>query len=216
MKAKYYLNYIMALFSGLLLFSCEGEKEPNVDLGYDYYKVSLGQINIYAVDTIYHSALLNNSDTVKCFIKEIISENILDSSGSRTYKVDAYLSYDTSKGWKWYDYYFYRTDTNSVRRIVGNTSSLIFVYPVVKNKKWNVNLFNNNSEEFAYFRKVNFKYESYLDCAEILFKEDINFIEERVLRDVYAKNIGLVFRYFSDVSINNSIKDGIEVNLRRM
>lgn len=201
---------------GCLLFSCEGEKEPDVDLGYGYYRVSLGQVNVYAVDTIYYSTVKNNSDTVNCFIKEIITEFRIDSSGSKTYKVDSYLSYDTSKGWKWYDYYFYRTDTNSVQRIVGNTSRLIFVYPVVKNKKWNVNLFNSNPEEFAYFRKVNFKYESYLDCAEISFREDINFIEERVLRDIYAKNIGLVSRYISDISINNSIKNGIEVNLRRI
>lgn len=199
-----------------VLWACDEEKEPMKDLGYEYFRISLGQTNVYAVDSIYHSAIKGTSDTVKCFYREIITNRTMDSFGIATYKADAYLSYDTAKGWKWVDYYFYRVDTNSVQHKVGNTANLIFVYPVIKNKKWNINSFNSKPEEFAYFRKVDFSFAKYLHCTEVVLKEEVNFIEERVLTAVYARDIGLISRYYSDVTIDFSKKDGLEVQINRL
>jgi len=215
MRKKVCRLFLLPLFLTVVLASCEQENEPFLDLGYRYYQIKLGQTNTFAVDSIYFSALSNSSDTVRCFIKETIDVLQIDSF-SKTYKVNTYLSYDTSKGWNWYDFYFYRTDTNSVQRIEGNTSRLIFVYPVIKNKKWNVNTYNSNIQEFAYYKQVGFQYNNYINCTEIILREEINFIEEKVLKEVYAENLGLVFRYFSNINITNSIKDGVTVTFRRI
>ena len=218
LNEKTKLVHCLLGFLSLLIFlvSCEAEKEPSADLGYNYYKVAVGQMNTFAVDSIYFSGVNNSSDTVHCFIREIITERISEINGSKTFKVNAYVSYDTMQGWKWTDNYYYRTDTNTVQKIEGNTSRAIFVYPVLKNKKWNINLYNSQPEEFAYFRKVDYTYDIYSHCAEIVFKEDINFIEERKLTEIYSKNTGLISRYISDLSINNTIKDGIMVNFKRV
>ena len=48
----------------------------------------------------------------------------------------------------------------------------------------------------------------YTDCVEIFFKEDINIVEETIEKYVFAKNKGMVYKILSEITINDSKRNG--------
>jgi len=214
MKKIIFLLFIPAIF----LASC---KKNNVedyksDLGVSYFPLKLGIINKYTIDTIKYNSILNTKDSIREYIKEVITEENKDSSGFINYKVELYHTSDTNKNWIFKDYYFYKKDRYAINyENRGNIISL-FIFPVSKGVSWNMNLYNLKEPKIARYSFVAKPFNIYQDCVEVFIKDDINIIEESIDKSVYSKDIGLIYKISSEVSINNSKKNGTIIVTNRV
>lgn len=209
------LSLLLLGFYSLFLHGCSGETDPPADLGYEYFTLQSGRVTVYSVDSIFINDKTGASDTTRYFFKEDIREEIPDSSGTRTFRAFSFVSGDTAKGWRWRDFYFYRVGANEVQKITGNTSRLIFVYPVVKNKKWNVNTYNAAEPEFGRFSMVKEPWNNEQDCAEVTLRESIDFLSERIEKSVYSRNKGPVYHSETHLELDQ-VKGGTIIRMRRI
>lgn len=165
-------------------------------------------VNVFSVDSILYSDFTGKKDSVRFYIKEIIRNEKTDSTGYTTYLAELYLTYDTTKGWNYVSYYFYRKNEYHINLVKGNYTVTCFVFPVTKNRKWNMNTFNTNNPEYASYTWVATPWNSYLDCVQVFVKEDRNILEESVDKAVYSLNTGLVYKILSNIKINDGKKEG--------
>ncbi len=193
-----------------MLASCKkNEVETNSsDLGVSYFPLSVGQVKIYSVDSIIYNSLSNTKDSIRRYFKEIITEMDKDSSGFTNYKVMCYTTYDTTANWNYQSFYFYSKNNYLASSAKGGIITSLMIFPVSKGLSWNMNAFNMNDPKTAYYSFVGKPWMSYSDCVEVFVKEDINIVEETIEKYVFAKNKGLVFKIVSEITINDSKKDG--------
>jgi len=199
---------------GILIVCCAAffitckQVEPQSDTGADYFPVAIGQTKVFSVDSITYAPFTGKKDSVRTYLKETITEETSDSNGFKIFRTERYISSDTSKGWSYTGDFFYYSNQYLINIVDGNITTTAFVIPVTKNRKWNINLYNQKEQVFASYNSVNSPFGIYPDCTEALINEDINDIEESVNKSIFARNKGLVCKIFSDIKFENSKRNG--------
>lgn len=212
---RIFLTIVLAFF---MLAGCKkNEVETNSsDLGASYFPLSVGQVKIYSVDSIIYNSLSNTKDSIRSYIKEIITEMDKDSSGFTNYKVLCYTASDTTASWKYNSFYYYKKNNYLVSIAKGGILTSLMIFPISKGLSWDMNAYNMNGEKTALYSYVEKPWKTYSDCVEVFVKEDINIVEETIEKSIYAKNKGLVFKTISEVTINNSKKDGYVIFINQL
>lgn len=214
------LRTLTILFAFSLLFSnCrKTEYEPvTTDVGQAYFPLKVGQINMFSIDSVKYNAVGNTKDSVRKFIKEIITSVEAHSSGDSTYRIELFSTKDTSKGWNYSSYYFYSTNKYHVNFVTGGGSiTTDLVFPISRGIRWNINSYNHKEPQNATYTLVSKPWMEYTNCLEVFVKEDINIVEESIDKRVYSKNMGLVYKILSEVKINNDIKNGFKIITKRI
>ena len=134
---------IFIIISFILLsisFSCK-ESEPAKDSGFEYFPLKVGAVSLFSVDSTKYNLITNKKDSFRCFIKEIITEKKSDSLVDTKYRVECFISKDTSLGWSNYSYFFYEQSSYYINEVRGGKITTAFVFPVLKGRKWNINMF---------------------------------------------------------------------------
>jgi hypothetical protein len=167
--------------------------------------------NVYAIDSIKFYGVSNKKDSSRWYLKEIVTEKNSDSTGESRYRVECFMSKDTNLGWAPFNYFFYLQNTYYINEIRGGQIITSLVFPVLRGRKWNVNMFTSLEQEMANYTFVGKPWMLYTDCAEMVLREEVNVIEEFVYKKVYAKNIGLVNKVESQIYINQDKKNGWSV-----
>lgn len=193
------------------LFSCSESNEPAPDIGQSYFPLLNGQQKIYTLDSVIYSAINNSKDSFRRYLKEKIVSEVSDSSGYSVFKAVTYITADTNLGWNYSGYHYYKKSKYHVLKTIGNTTQSVFIFPVVKNKEWNKNLFNALEPEFAYYSYTDKMFENFANCTEVFVSNEVNIIEEKINKAIYAKDLGLVYSIKRDVRINLSKKNGYGV-----
>jgi len=200
------LLLIASVFSCFL--SCNESNEPFPDIGESYFPLINGQEKVYTIDSVIYSALNNSKDSFRRYLKEKIVSEVSDSSGYTIFKANLYVTADTNLGWRYSGYQIYRKNKYHILITKGNTTQSVFVFPVTKNKEWNKNIYNALPVEYAYYSYIQTSFENYAECSEVFVSNDVNIIEEKIDKAVYAKGFGLVYSIERDVRINLSKKNG--------
>lgn len=205
------LNPSFCYFTILIFCITCKRTETKSDTGEAYFPLNSGKIKIFSVDSVNYNSITNKKDSIRYYVKEIITESNDDSSGYMSYKTEAYTAIDTTKGWLFSSYYFYKKNEYHVNLVKGGYIVTCFVFPVTKGRRWNMNIFNAFDPLHASYSFVAKPWMNFGDCVEVFVKEDINVIEESVDKRIYAREQGLVYQIFSNISIDNSKKNGYKI-----
>lgn len=204
---RIFLTIALAFF---ILTSCKKNEvvTNSSDLGVSYFPLSVGQVKIFSVDSIIYNSLSNTKDSVRSYIKEVITEMDKDSNGFTNYKVICYTTSDTAANWEYQSFYFYNMNNYLVSSAKGGIIKSLMIFPVSKGLSWDMNAYNMNGKKTVYYSYVGKPWMPYTDCVEIFFKEDINIVEETIEKYVFAKNKGMVYKILSEITINDSKRNG--------
>lgn len=216
------MRYLLPIivFSLLLYTSACKKDHPvkTIDLGYNYFPLEEGKWLIYDVDSIVHDDNNQTIDTFNYQIKEVLTSSYLDNDGWRVYKVERYKRTGTANNWnewKLDKVWSTKKDNNLAIKTQENIPYVKFVFPPKTGKRWNGYAYydtTNFSDTVFQFVNVDVAYEinglSLDSTAEILQFENVNFIEERTKKEVYARNIGLV--YFELIDLDLQRNAGVE------
>jgi hypothetical protein len=215
-----FLNFVV--FSSVLLFllACEKDTTEQISFDYEYYDLTPGRFCIYDVVDIEHDEnQAVQHDTTYYQLKTVIGDTFIDNSGRITRKFLRYTRDSIQDNWLLKDVWTTLIENNKAELVEENQRIVKLVFKPTYEKVWNINMFNISSKINAKYAAIDQPFTIGNQVFDKTLKVDIqNFfslVDDRVKYDVYAKNVGLIYKYFKDNTIanfdKNTIKKGKEL-----
>lgn len=190
----------------LLTLACKKEKKAEaVDLGYTYFPTEIGQYVIYQVDSISYNDFFNpvKIDTTHFQLKELVQSHFTDNEGRESDRLERYVRKNDSLPWVLRDVWYQTRTSTKAEKVEENVRFVKLIFPVQVNQKWNGNAFNPIGNYEYEYKTVDVKktvnkisFDSTLTVNQIL---DSNLIEKKYQLEIYAKNVGMIYKRFVDV-----------------
>ncbi len=196
---------VLALLLILSVCACRSNKEELVLKGNDYFPLKTGVIRLYEIDSFIYNNYTGDIDTFNRNFREEIKNFFVDNAGDTNYTVD--LSYYNTVRVKW------EVQQSYVRKISGNYAveniynrpEVKLLFPISKYKTkgasyvWNLNMFNDgegsNVKYTAVFTPFDNSRQAFNDCVKVEYQKPETGVVNNVYEEVYAKNVGLVYRH---------------------
>lgn len=205
------MQKIISFFFVLLVvvsgsFSCKKEKDPDPDMGYNYFPNQVGKYVIYDVDSFYYNDfnVPLTIDTFKFQIKEKIQSTYLDNQNRTTLRLERYVRYynDTipfsSLPWVLRDVWAANRTATTAEKVEENERFIKLAFAVKNDQTWNGNAQNTLGEQTYSFEFINqarsiggTAFDSVLQVNQL---DDASIIHKKYSIEKYAKRTGLVFK----------------------
>ncbi len=192
----------------LLLTSCKREKDSfTVDYEYDYAPLDSGHYVVYDVDSItYSSASVPPRDTVRYQLKEEVGDTFYFLN-ELCYELNLYRRSNEISPWVYDRKWVVKRTNTTFQKTEGDIKFVKLVFPPEQDLEWNGNiyvpanttLYKDIFQDWVYrYDKVGepfsinrFNFDSTLIVVEV---NDSNVINKHLRKEVYAKNIGMVYQ----------------------
>ncbi|MPL97755.1 hypothetical protein SDC9_43950 [bioreactor metagenome] len=209
---------ILLMLLSLLTAGCRKDSDlPPEDLGYSYFPYTPGSYMIYNVDSTYYDDFY---DTVKHYsfqLKEIYESLFNDAQGRPCIRIERWLKMNDSADWYLRDVWYSCLTTSVAERVEENVRFTRLVFPVRTNTEWDGNAFNENDEQIYEYDEIDEPYSlgllSFDSTVTVLQNVSSNLIEEKNQYEIYARNVGLVYKKFRDIDkdfVSGSIVAGVD------
>jgi hypothetical protein len=204
------------LFILLLMGSCrkdnfiEGERE----IGQSYFPLDTGFFQEYTVYKIEFDAFQNQSDT-KQYILRIEQDTFFTTAlNQRAMRYKEMTKENDSAGWNEIRHHYYIKNQFYVENIMENERKMILSFPVQNELIWDLNAYNKLDENLLYYETVHqpLSIGAYSFDSTVIIKSlsRSSFLVEKNYVEVYASNIGLVYREFTNIETQNNRRQGIK------
>jgi hypothetical protein len=224
------INFKVFLISATVFFlvACRADKEERVLKGSEYFPVKVGTVQYYTIDTIIFDAFAPSIDTIRHEIKEEVMEQLINGPGDTSYRIEHSL-YDKDKlEWVPYMSFERKVSRESAIEKMDNREEVKLLFPISEYKTkgsaytWNLNMFNGRDPVIVKYASVSRPFsdisKSYNDCVVVkLNKPSVGLsLVNNVREEVYAKDIGLVYRFTdsTDFLMNIDNLSGIQTIIR--
>ncbi|QCR21863.1 hypothetical protein [Pontibacter sp. SGAir0037] len=205
---------LLALFS---LAACKEtfiETDPGV-VGYGYYPLEVGDYRVYSVTDI--KFLDNEGDTSRFQLKEEVAESFVDQTNTLVYKIIRSVRPDAQASWVEDSVMVVAKFSTSVILTKDNVKSVKLVFPVKNGKAWSADAYNNRTVNSENDGKEKYTYASVGEpftvngstynqtLTVVQGKPASNFIMLSDRKEVYAQDIGMIYRLFNKAAYCNQI-----------
>jgi hypothetical protein len=185
-----------------LFAACKEETLEPVPYSHEYFPVDFGRYIIYDVDSVYHSDNDdNNDDSVYSWhfqVKERIDSTFLDGQGRQAQRILRYRRNDSTLSWTFLNVW---TQTRTVTAGYRFEDNIVFhklSFPVNPDISWDGNDSNTLTEELYSYADIHspksFQSMVFDSTVSVLQRDDDNFVEKIYGYEVYARDIGLVYK----------------------
>lgn len=202
------------------------------DVGYSYFPNDAGRYIIYDVDSTVYDDFEHDTDIYKFLIKEKVASLYSDNSGRTTQRIERYRKiYDPNKSydlipWTLKDVWSANLTNTSAEKVEENVRYVKLIFPIEKDKTWNGNSFNISNEWKYKYTDINttrsygsLNFESTLLVTQKNY-EDV--IQKQYYTEVYAKNVGMVYKEIIDIysgtinslPVENRIESGMQMKMQ--
>jgi hypothetical protein len=199
-------KFFLSILILLLALACKKEKTvEKLDIGLAYFPTEIGRYVIYQVDSISYDDFFNpvKIDTAHFQIKEKIESQFTDNEGRLSERIERYARKNDTLPWVLRDVWYQTRTSSKAEKVEENVRFVKLTFPALENQKWNGNALNTIGK-YTYEidavdrkKKINqFEFDSTLTVNQIL---DSNLIEKKYQLEIYAKNVGMIYRRFVDV-----------------
>lgn len=218
MLPRYYIGSLI-VFTLLVIASCKKGPSPQPQFHYEYFDLSHGRYVDYDVIEIQHDATLAvKHDTLRYQLRTLIGDTVIDNEGRVARKFIRFKRDNSSLPWVQTDIWTAILDQGRAELIEENQRVIKLVFAPTLTKEWNPNAFNMFDEMEAYYKDIHdettvggLSFDSTLIVELDTF---ISLIDYRRKYEVYAKGIGLVKKYWKDLTISNfdtlNVQFGVE------
>jgi len=222
MKLQFaYRKYILILLILVGIFqSCKKDKNESIKMHYEYFGLLQGRFVTYNVTEIYHDIdAAVQHDTINYQLKTWIGQEYIDNDG-RTAREFVRFKRDSTNGiWLQSDLWTAIIENYKAELVEENQRLIKLVYAPILNKKWNMNTFNQNDElecEYTSVHQPYFLNSVQYDSTLTVDQESYyTLVDCKRKFEVYSKNVGLIYKYYKDLRINNfdtlAVEKGTEI-----
>ena len=189
-----------------LIFGCKKSNSESVKYYYNYFPLEIGAWIEYDVVDIIHSQL--GSDTAEYQLKEIAAEEFLDNEGRLTYRIERYWRDDSNANWSVKDVWYSNITRTTAEKVEENMRFTKLIFPINISKYWDGNAYNNLEEWEYYYDSLhkpklinNLSFDS---TITVIQRDNENVVEYEKVKEIYATDIGLIYKRHIDLDINLS------------
>jgi hypothetical protein len=209
----------LSLLLTFAFFSCKKD-QANYDLQYSYFGLKEGRYIDYDVLEIHHDATSSiPHDTTRYQLRTLIGDTIIDNEGRIARKFIRFKRNNAADSWVQTDVWTTIIADRRAELVEENQRVVKLVFEPTESKEWNINAFNSYPELNAYYRNIHEKQTIngvYFDSTLVVEQEDFfSLIDYRRKYEVYAKNVGLLQKYYKNLVINGfdtlNVKSGDEI-----
>lgn len=188
--------------------SCKKDKNSDsVQLHTDYAPIEEGRYVIYEVSEMTHDDAVNQHDTVYYWLKTKIGQLYFDNEGRAAREFLRYTSLDSGATWLLKDIWTTILDGNRLELLEENQRIVKLLFAPTSAKEWNINAFNTLPKENVLYSSIHKPFSvngNNFDSTVTVQQEDFfSLVDYRKKNEVYAKKVGLVSKYFKDLTIDN-------------
>ena len=213
------LFYIV--FASITLFlGCKKSNNESVKYYYNYFPLEIDAWIEYDVVDIIHSEL--GSDTAEYQLKEIAAEEFLDNEGRLTYRIERYWRDDSNANWSIKDVWYSNKTRTTAEKVEENVRFTKLIFPINTSKYWDGNAYNNMEEWEYYYDSLhkpklinNLSFDS---TITVIQRDNENVVEYEKAKEIYAVDIGLIYKSYIDLDIKFSnildINGGRELEMK--
>jgi hypothetical protein len=201
------ITCIFSLFALGFLFSCK-KKEENINFHENYFPLKIGTFVEFKVTYIYHDHASGIHDTTTYKLKTVIGDTIIDNAGRVAYKYYRYIYDEINQEYKVKDLWTCINDQHRIEFVEENQRIIKLVLAPSLYKEWDMNAFNSFKPMLAYYENIHKPFQTggkVFDSTVTVIQQitPVNLIEYRRKTETYAKHIGLIDKYYKDLSIIN-------------
>ena len=189
-----------------LILGCKKSNSESVKYYYNYFPLEIGAWIEYDVVDIIHSQL--GSDTAEYQLKEIAAEEFLDNEGRLTYRIERYWRDDSNANWSVKDVWYSNITRTTAEKVEENMRFTKLIFPINISKYWDGNAYNNLEEWEYYYDSLhkpklinNLSFDS---TITVIQRDNENVVEYEKVKEIYAVDIGLIYKSHIDLDINLS------------
>lgn len=196
----------------LIAVACKPKPTEVEDFMYEYFPVEVGTWVTYdVIDTRYD--VQTSSETYQ--LKEIIDSEIKDAQDRPALRIARYWRKNDNDPWEIKDIWVSTRTTSMAEKVEENVRYVKLVFPVRSYQTWDGNVYNTKPEwEYFYDSIGNSRIINNIDFDEtvkVVQIENFNLIQEQDAYEIYAKDIGLIYRKLIDIDYSTSNKVGREL-----
>ncbi len=205
---------------GISFVACRKDEFESINTSSDknYISVKTGSFSEYLVQEIIYDDFKNSIDTFVYQIKELNESVFKDNLGRNSIRVDRYIKKEDTTNWFYLNTWYTAIDVHSIERVENNSRKTVISFPISYDAVWNSNEFNMdyvNNVFYTSFHKPytinNKKYDSSISIESVVIS---NSIKERAYKEVYVKNIGLVYKNKVFIDKIGSLQRGRRLNYK--
>jgi hypothetical protein len=216
-------KYLFILFAFVVIFSCKKDKKiiPSVP-SYNYFPTQQGRFVVFDVDSVVHRTDDNdNDDSVSYYhfqIKDVIDSSYTDLEGKTRQVVVRYYS-DSITTWTLRSVWSQLLTTSAAYRYEDNVAYHKLAFPINSSIEWNGNDKNTNDEEFYSYEDIHSSLSlngnDFDSTITVLQIDELNFIERKYGKEIYAQNVGMIFHQRDELDFNGAgqVSSGTEYKM---
>ncbi len=213
MKFKNHIVITAVLF--LFIVSCK--KDPitiSQDDSANYFPLQTNRYIIYSLDSIHYNDVTMTSDTTRFQIKEQVGSSFSDSTGAVVFIIIRSKRISDTTNWIETDHWSATVTTKRAEKTEENLRFVKLIFPVGEGLSWNGNQYIDNANGLINYYDWEYMYSdvhesklfnnlSFDSTVTVTEQDNENLIEKDFEQEVYAKNVGLVYRMQEHVSKQN-------------
>jgi len=201
----------------ILLLSCQDEEMAQDDptpKTISYMPMNIGNEIVYHVNEIIFRNEGTDRDSLSYQLREVVVDRITNDLEETLFFVDRFMRVDTLSAWNYINTWQAHITENQVIRTEDNLSYIKLDLPPQIGKQWDATSFFDESngltiggQSIDYFKGWASTYSKvqgnatisntdYEDILEVQIANLENLLEIRVAKEIYAANIGLIYREF--------------------
>jgi len=203
---KYYIPFLLLIF---MMSSCKKDNSSPVRMGYYYFPTIEGQYKIFDVMQIIHDHEVSVHDTLTYQIKEVIGESYEDLEGEQAQKIYRYYRQNDTLNWSIKDVWNQKLTTKTAQVVEENKRQIKMAFGISYNQYWDCNALNADDKKECYYANITDPYQLdngiIIDSTAIVEQSNfLTFIDYTRSFEVYAADIGKIYSYNKDFTINNT------------
>jgi hypothetical protein len=192
--------------SGLFLVGYACKKKTDVpEFQHAYFGLQKGRFVEYDVTQIRHDAALNVHDTNHYQLRTLIGDTVIDNAGRVARNFFRYVRTNSAASWTLQDVWTSIIDGSRAELVEENQRVIKLVFIPTDLKEWNPNAFNMLGDMTSYYKDLHMtKSVNGMTFDSTLVVEQENYktlIDYRRKKEMYAKGVGLVSKYYKDLRI---------------
>lgn len=202
----------------LFLNACKKDAaQKKISFYTEYAPASVGQWRVYQVREIQHTTT-GAHDTIAYFLKEIITEDIDETN----FRLERYWRDSIQQPWEIKDVWVVEKTQTMYNVVEENIKFTKLIFPIEEGKQWNGNAFNNLGAQDYVYENVHVPFSinsvDFDSTVTVIQQDEFNAIELKKAKEVFAKNVGLVYLSRVNLSINTfdttDINEGTELEYK--
>lgn len=181
---------------------------------YDYFPQTQGCYVVYSVHEVVVDSQINQRDTLDYFIKTLIGDTVIDNQGRIARKFERYTSANASGPWNIKDVWTCIIDGPRAELVEENNRTIKLVFAPSEDDEWNMNAYNTLDALDCYYSNLHQSYSlgsnTFSSTVTVEQEDFSSFIDSRRKYEVYARGVGMVYKYYRNFIINNGNPNNIK------